>query len=340
MAIRVLVVDDSIVFRTKLQLSLSKDEDITVIGCAVDVAHAKILLNDLNPDMMVLDVEMPGMNGIQFLRELLPNHPIPVVVISSSPNQALDALDAGAVEFVAKPVAGQINGQQIFIDDLIAIIKGAVKAKVRRSPIKVPVLAPSTSPLNMGNKDAIIAIGASTGGTEAILSVIRDLPATTPGIVIVQHMPPVFTAMYAQRVDKICKMSVKEAQNNDRVSRGKVIIAAGDAHMTLKKDAQGYYIQSKAGPKVSGHCPSVDVLFQSVAEVAGQKAIGVILTGMGADGANGMKSMYTAGAYTIGQDKETCVVYGMPMEAYKRGGVSRQLPLDKICNELIARCKK
>lgn len=336
MPIRVLVVDDSIMFRTKLQLSLSEDPDIQVVGCAVDAADAMRRIEELKPDVLTLDVEMPKVNGIDFLKQLIPKHAIPTVVVSSLPINALEAMDAGAVDFVKKP-ATTPNALKIFLDELKNKVKIASKAKVRRlSPIAAPSLMSRLSP-NMvrADKNAIIAIGASTGGTEAIIEVVKDLPPTTPGIVIVQHMPANFTTMYAQRLDKICRMKAKEAADFDRVVPGQIIIGAGDFHLTLKKDAGGYYVRSQQGPKVSGHCPSVDVLFDSVAETAASNAIGVILTGMGADGARGLTKMKGRGAYTIGQDRESCVVYGMPMEAYKMGGVTRQFPLDKIGDELI-----
>lgn len=336
--IRVLVVDDSILFRTKLQLSLMEDKDINVVGCAADPMDAMKRIQELSPDVITLDVEMPKMNGIDFLKQLIPKNPIPVVVVSSLPINALDALDAGAVDFVRKPAANTQNSLKIFLEELRAKIKVASTAHVRRRPAAAatPSLVSRLSPgaINL-KRNIVIAIGASTGGTEAIIEVVKNLPATTPGIIIVQHMPANFTTLYAQRLDRICKMKAKEAANGDRVVRGQIIVAAGEYHMTLKKDANGYYIRSQQGAKVSGHCPSVDVLFDSVAETAGADAIGVILTGMGADGAKGITKMRSKGAYTIGQDRESCVVYGMPMEAYKLGGVTRQLPLDQIGDEII-----
>lgn len=341
MSIRVLVVDDSILFRTKLLLKLSEDKDITVVGCAADTAEAGRMIEALRPDVITLDVEMPGVSGIDFLKTLIPARPIPVVVVSSLPINALDALDAGAVDFVKKPVSGEPNALNVFFQDLQGKIKIAAKAKVRRKPTSAAggSLISRLTTMNAG-KDSLIAIGASTGGTEAIIEVVKDLPATTPGIVIVQHMPANFTALYAQRLNRICKMQVKEACDLDRLSQGQIILAAGEFHMTLKKDAAGYYIRSQPGAKVSGHCPSVDVLFESVAKAAGKNAIGVILTGMGSDGARGIKLMHDMGCYTIGQDKDSCVVYGMPMEAYKLKAISRQLPLDQIGDELIYYLKK
>ena len=337
MPIRVIVVDDSVLFRAKLQVSLSNNE-IEVIAVSPDAIDAMKKISELKPDVVTLDVEMPKMSGIDFLKQLMSTNPTPVVVVSSLPLNALDALDAGAVDFVKKPGANP-GALDAFIAELKEKIKIASRAKARRLPPQ-PAAPSLMSKLSntatiKAKKDTIIAIGASTGGTEAIIEVVKGLPATAPGVVIVQHMPAGFTNLYAQRLDKICQMRVKEAQDMDRVAPGQIIIAAGENHLTLKKDAQGYYVRSRPGERVSGHCPSVDVLFDSVVETAGRNAIGVILTGMGADGAKGITKMKQAGSYTIGQDKGSCVVYGMPMEAFKLGGISRQLPLDQITAELI-----
>lgn len=333
--VRVLIVDDSILFRETLGRKLSADPHIEVVGSAVDSFDAMEKIKSLNPDVVTLDVEMPKVNGIDFLKKLMPVHPLPVVVVSSLPINALDALDAGAVDFVKKPMIKTPADFDSFMGELIVKVKIASTARVGKKASPLPIAPIGASLVVRTTDDMVIAIGASTGGTEAILSVIRDLPATTPGIVIVQHMPAVFTKMYAQRLDKICKMQVKEAEPNDRVERGKVIIAAGEYHLRLAKDARGYYVKSDPGEKVSGHCPSVDVLFDSVACVAGKKAIGIILTGMGSDGAKGLLKMRQSGAYTIGQDKESCVVYGMPMVAFNIGGVTKQAPLDQISSEAI-----
>lgn len=336
--IRVLIVDDSIMFRKALEMGLSGDPDLEVVGTAVNAVDARHKIDDLHPDVVTMDVEMPQMSGIEFLRKLIPEHPIPVVVVSSLPINALDALQAGAVDFVKKPLIKGPFDMNTFMEELATKLKVASKAKVGHLIASTKPKAPMMK-LDLGSvsksKNTVIAIGASTGGTEAILNVVRDLPATTPGIIIVQHMPPVFTNMYAQRIDGICHMRVKEAADGDRVKQGHILIAAGDAHMRLCKDAHGYYVKCAPGPKVSGHCPSVDVMFDSVADVAGGNAVGVILTGMGADGAKGITKLRKTGAYTIGQDKESCVVYGMPMEAFKLGGITKQLPLDQIGNEII-----
>lgn len=337
--IRVLIVDDSMLFRKTLVQGLSQDPRIEVLGEAIDAMDAMDKINRLQPDVVTMDVEMPKMNGIDFIKKLIPMRPIPVVVVSSLPLNVLDALSAGAVDFVKKPTVKSPNDMSNFIRDLALKIKVASTAHVRR-PVATPTAAapiPALSRLSATNAtdNIVIAIGASTGGTEAILPVVRNLPESTPGIIIVQHMPPVFTNMYAQRLNRICKMSVKEAENNDRVERGRILIGAGEYHLRLAKDSRGYFVRSEQGPKVSGHCPSVDVMFDSVASTAGRNAVGVILTGMGQDGANGLLKMRQAGAYTIGQDKESCVVYGMPMVAFQIGGVARQLPLDKIDGEII-----
>lgn len=366
--IRLLIVDDSIFFRRALAEALSGDQRVEVIGQAVDAIDAMEKIKTLKPDVVTLDVEMPKLNGIDFLKKLMPVYPVPVVVVSSAPVRVLDALSAGAVEFIRKPEIKGPEGMKQFMNELSVKIRIASAAKVSRrftrpavSAAPAAPAAPAASPsaaaaaataaassaasataakvpltLNrLVDPNIVIAIGASTGGTEAILEVVQNLPENTPGIVIVQHMPPVFTKMYAQRLDRICKMSVKEAANGDRVERGLIIIGAGEFHLRLSKDANGYYVRSEPGPKVSGHCPSVDVLFESVASTAGSNAMGVILTGMGSDGASGLLKMRQAGAYTVGQDKDSCVVYGMPMVAFNNGAVRTQLPLGEIGGEIV-----
>lgn len=362
--IRVLIVDDSLFFRTSLERALKKDPAIEIVGMAYDAHDAMDKIQRLRPSVVTLDVEMPKMNGIDFLRKLLPIHRVPVVVVSAAPVQVFDALSAGAVDFVRKPELRSPSDFAAFADDLADKIKAASMAKVRlprtaapapapaaaapAMPAAAPAAAPAapaaapailTRPLpafaGPRNKDTVIAIGASTGGTEATVAVVKNLPANTPGIVIVQHMPPVFTSMYAQRLNRICNMRAVEATDMERVEQGKIIIGAGEYHLRLARDAQGYYVTSRPGEKVSGHCPSVDVLFDSVAQTAGANAVGVILTGMGSDGAQGLLKMRRRGAYTIGQDQETCVVYGMPCVAYENGAVQKQLPLDSIAADIL-----
>ncbi|MEG2916176.1 MAG: chemotaxis protein CheB, partial [Oscillospiraceae bacterium] len=254
-----------------------------------------------------------------------------VVVVSSAPISIFDALDAGAVDFVRKPKVSTVADMDLFCEDMAAKIRIASSARVAKKVSSLPSIASIANNLVGISNKSVIAIGASTGGTEAILSVVESLPATTPGIVIVQHMPPVFTKMYAERINKICKMDVDEAKNGDRVVQGKILIApGGEQQMTLMKDATGYFVKLTKGEKVSGHCPSVDVLFNSVAKTAGNNAVGVILTGMGSDGAKGLLEMRKTGAHTIGQDKDSCVVYGMPMVAQNIGAVEKQCSLTQI----------
>lgn len=330
--IKVLIVDDSLLFREALSKALESDPYLDIIGTAVDSFDAMEKIKAQNPDVVTLDVEMPKVSGIEFLKQLMPVHPLPVVVVSSLPINTLDALDAGAVDFVQKPTVKSSDDMNRFISELKIKIKIASSANVRKNSINVNHITPE---LTACSDDMIIAIGASTGGTEAVLSVIKDLPSATPAILVVLHMPPVFTKMYAERLDRVCKMAVKEAQDRERVEKGTVYIAPGDYHMTLEKDSKGFYIRCQQGQKVSGHRPSVDVLFGSVAEIAKNKAIGIILTGMGSDGSKGLLKMRKSGAYTIGQGKESCIVYGMPMAAYNINAVQSQLPLNKIKKSII-----
>ncbi|NLY71129.1 MAG: chemotaxis response regulator protein-glutamate methylesterase [Clostridiales bacterium] len=332
--IRVLIVDDSLLFRETLATELNKDFGIEVVGTAVDPYDARDKILSLKPDVMTLDVEMPKMDGIEFLRKLMPQYPLPVVVVSSDGNKVLDALDAGAVDFVAKPSSYK-TGKDAFLNELIVKIKIASSAKVasHKKDYEPRVLSSVEGDIS----DMVIAIGASTGGTEAIHSIIKAFPRDMPGILIVQHMPPVFTKLYAERLNNSCALEVKEAEDKDLVKPGRVLIAPGDYHMILKRGPSGLYVKCEKGEKVSGHCPSVDVLFDSVAKVMKNKSIGIILTGMGRDGASGLLNMKKQGAYTIGQDEETSVVYGMPMVAYNIGAVMKQLPLEEIPREICKR---
>lgn len=330
--VKVLIVDDSVLFRETLARLISEDKHIEVVGKAGDAYQARDMILQLHPDVVTLDAEMPKMNGIDFLKKLIPQYSIPVIIVSSSAINTFNAIDAGAVDFVKKPVVNAPSDMKAFATELKTKIMIASMAKILKKTqtqniVHVPhIVTPSA------RTDMVIALGASTGGTDALLEVVKNFTKDCPPVVIVQHMPPVFTKMYAERLDRICEIDVKEAENGDRLRPGLAIIGAGEYHLRLAKDANGYYVTSKKGDKVSGHCPSVDVLFNSVAEVAKDKAIGAILTGMGADGAKGILAMKKAGAYTIGQNKETCVVYGMPMVAYNIGGVCEQAPLDKIAD--------
>ncbi|MBQ9119936.1 MAG: chemotaxis response regulator protein-glutamate methylesterase [Lachnospiraceae bacterium] len=327
--IRVLVVEDSLVFRELLVRNLNKDPAIQVVATASDPFEARDAIIKYKPDVMTLDIELPRMNGIEFLRKLMPQYPLPVVMISALSDKVFDALQAGAVDFVAKPVVSDRSQLEYFIKSELAVkIKIASTAKIGN--LKRTVSPNADASLKSGD-DMVIAIGASTGGTEAIATVIQEFGANIPGVVIVQHMPPGFTEMYANRLNDKCRVRVKEAKTGDRVMPGQVLLApGGDAHMRLVKVNGGYQVECKKGPKVNGHSPSVDVLFESVANVAGAKAVGIILTGMGGDGAKGLLAMRNAGAQTIGQDESTCVVYGMPKVAYDLGAVRYQEKLPDI----------
>lgn len=328
--IRVLIVEDSIVFRELLVQNLSKDPAIQVVGTAKDPFEARDAILAHKPDVMTLDVELPRMSGIEFLKKLMPQYPLPVVVISSLSDKVFDALKAGAVDFVAKPAVSNRAQLEDFIkNELLVKIKIASTAKI--SNIKKVVMEGQEQHLSVKGNNLIVAIGASTGGTEAICDVVKEFGTDIPGIVVVQHMPPGFTAMYARRLNEQCRITVKEAETGDRVLPGHMLIApGGDRHMRLLKVNGVYQVECKPGPRVNGHCPSVDVLFDSVAKSAGANAVGIILTGMGGDGAKGLLAMRKAGARTIGQDESTCVVYGMPKVAYDLGAVEYQEKLSAI----------
>jgi len=341
-----MVIDDSLFFRTFLTRNVGKDPSIEIVGSYGDPVEASRNIQSLRPDVIALDMEMPRMRGDEFLRTIMPKHPtVKAIVISALSGNVFDAMHAGAIDFVGKPGSTPGFDESSFIKEIIQKIKVASTAHTHRYADQKPVRpaarpsAPAARPMVSGaSSKNIIAIGASTGGTEAIIEVVKHFPANTPGVVIVQHMPPVFTKMYSERVDRICMMSVREAKNGDRVQQGTILIApGGDEQMYVRQDSNGYYTYLSQGAKVSGHCPSVDVMFESVAKIAGRNAVGVILTGMGADGAKGLTEMKRTGAHTIGQDEQSCVVYGMPMEAYKKGGVTEQLPLSDIGNAVLRR---
>lgn len=330
--IRVLIVDDSMMFRELLVRSLSQDSGLEIVATASDPYQARDAILEYHPDVMTLDIELPRMNGIEFLRKLMPQYPIPTVVISSLSDKVFDALNAGAVEFVNKPSG--MNGVQLenFMRRELAT-KIKIASTVRVSGMKrVDAMSPVVTG-NVKGDDLIVAIGASTGGTEAIFDVVSKFKRDIPGTVIVQHMPPGFTAMYADRLNSQCEVVVREAKTGDRVLPGQVLIAPGDKHLRVVKAGNGYQVECKTGPKVSGHCPSVDVLFESVAKAAGSKAVGIILTGMGKDGADGLLEMRKAGARTIGQNEASCVVYGMPKVAYDIGAVEIQTDLQQIAQK-------
>ncbi|MCK9216655.1 MAG: chemotaxis response regulator protein-glutamate methylesterase [Firmicutes bacterium] len=326
---KVLVVDDSLLFRETLAKGIAKDASIEVVGTAADPFEARDKILEFEPDVMTLDVEMPKMNGIEFLRRLMPQYPIPVVVVSAVDGVVFDALDAGAVDFVAKPDYKAGRSVDLVINELILKVKIASTAKVNHFKINIEDKKVVNSS-SFGKRNKLIVIGASTGGTEAIDSILKSLPKEMPGMLIVQHMPPVFTKLYADRLNNSCALEVREAKNRDKVEQGTVLIAPGDQHMRIKRISNDYYVECFKGEKVNGHCPSVDVLFESVAPYADKNFIGIILTGMGADGARGLLAMRLKGARTIGQDEKTSIVYGMPKVAYTIGAVEKQSALENI----------
>ena len=338
--IKVLIVDDSAVVRQTLKELLSSDPRIEVIGTAGDPFAAAEKMRSEVPDVITLDVEMPKMDGLTFLQKIMLQHPIPVVICSSltdaGSETTLKAIEYGAVEIIQKPRMGTrqfLEESRVRICDAVKAAGFAkLKKRVKTRAIEPKLTAdavierPNTRAM-IQTTEKVVVIGASTGGTEALRVFLEVLPPDAPGIVIVQHMPEHFTAAFAKRLDGICKISVKEAENDDTVLRGRALIAPGNRHMLLKRSGARYYVEVKDGPLVCRHRPSVDVLFRSAARYAGKNAVGVIMTGMGDDGARGMREMKDAGARTIGQDEQSCVVYGMPAEAVKLGAVDRVLPL-------------
>uniref|UniRef100_A0A831XLF8 Protein-glutamate methylesterase/protein-glutamine glutaminase n=1 Tax=Geobacter metallireducens TaxID=28232 RepID=A0A831XLF8_GEOME len=351
--IKVLIVDDSAVVRQTMADILASDPHIEVMAPAADPFIAAERMREQVPDVITLDVEMPRMDGITFLRKIMSQHPIPVVMCStlteSGSETALKALEYGAVEIIQKPKLGTrqfLEESRVRICD---VVKAASQARMRRiTPRTTKEIAPKLSADVILEKpgshamiqttEKVVVVGASTGGTEALRVFLEALPADSPPIVIVQHMPEGFTRAFAQRLDGICRLTVKEAADNDTVMRGRALIAPGNRHTLLKRSGARYYVEIKDGPLVSRHRPSVDVLFRSAARYAGKNAVGVIMTGMGDDGASGMKEMRDAGAVTIAQDEASCVVFGMPNEAIKRGGADRVVPLDAIAREVLRLC--
>lgn len=345
--IKVLVVDDSSLFRELLIQNLSTHPNIEIVGYAINAYDAKQKIPVLRPDVLTLDVEMPGLNGIEFLKQLIPTNPLPVILVSSLNLSVFEALSAGAVDFVRKPDLSIHNSKDLFFSTLKSKVVIASKAKVQvnrnasaaapETPAK-PVIT-SALPTSVLNS-TIIGLGASTGGTEATLAVLKQLPAHMPGIVVTQHMPEGFTAMYAERLNRLCNLTVKEAKNGDMIRPGQVLIAPGGMQMEVVRSNLSYAVRVFPGQKVSGHAPSVDALFTSIAKNVTINQVGIIMTGMGRDGADGLLQMKKKGAFTIGQDKESCVVYGMPMEAYKIGAVDIQSSCNNIPSVLMNHLKK
>lgn len=348
--IRVLVVDDSLLARKLIIDGLSRDPGIEVIGYAINAVDAKNKVAQLNPDVMTLDVQMPGMTGMDFLKQFLPEHPLPVVLCSSLNLGVFDALSAGAVDFVRKPDESQSS--DVFLMTLTQKVHVASQARVQRPvaaagtgslPNRAAANAPTTvAPPPLGasvSSNILIGLGASTGGTEATLEVLKRLPEDIPGMLITQHMPTGFTKMYADRLNRLCKMEVREAQDGDEIKRGLALIAPADLQMRVVRAPTGYRVSCQPGEKVSGHRPSVDALFYSMAENVQWKMFGIIMTGMGADGAKGLLEMRKKGAFTIGQDKESCVVYGMPGVANDIGAVMQQAACKDIAGVLLRHLK-
>ncbi len=327
--IRVLVVDDSIVFREVLARGISSDPYIEVVATASDPFDARDKIIKYEPDVMTCDIEMPKMNGIEFVKRLIPQYPIPVIMVTTVSGAVFEAIKVGAVDFVTKPDVGSVRNVKDFIYEMIQKVKIASVARVGLGNNR-RVVSKVSGHVKHQTDTKIIAIGASTGGTEAISKILKSLPNSTPGIVVVQHIPPVFSQMFAERLNDSTSFSVKEAQTGDYVETGHVFIAPGDQHMKIKKVGERFRIDCFKGEKVSGHRPSVDVLFESVAEQAKDNAVGVILTGMGYDGAKGLLLMKRKGARTIGQDEDSAVVYGMPKVAYDIGAIEKQVPLNDI----------
>ncbi len=342
--IKVLIIDDSAVARMIFTELLSKDPVIEVVGVAGDPIIAKKKIMALRPDVLTLDVEMPRMDGLTFLEELMGSAPMPVVMVSSLTERGgettLRALELGAVDFVTKPKVDMVAKLPEIIEEITGKVKMAAGANVRKKSTAVPDSAstrriPITGAM-IRTTEKVIAIGASTGGTEAIKDILALMPADAPGIVVVQHMPERFTRLFADRLNKICSIDVREANDGDKVIPGNALIAPGNNHMLLKRSGADYYVEVKSGPRVNRHRPSVDILFKSAAKYAGKNAVGAILTGMGADGAKGLRLMRDAGASTIAQDEKSCVIFGMPKEAIEVGGAERVLSLEKIPEAILS----
>lgn len=353
--VRVLIVDDSASVRQTLTAVLEADPAIEVIGVASDPFMAAKRIQEDLPDVITLDVEMPRMDGITFLRKIMSQHPIPVVMCSSlteaGSETLVQALEAGAVDIILKPRIGAADHLAESAFRICEVVKSAAHARVKNiraqpratSTLGVQakltadaVLPPPSGKAMARTTEMVICVGASTGGTEALREMLERLPANAPGMVIVQHMPEKFTAAFAKRLNGLCEVEIKEAEDGDPVLRGHVLIAPGDKHMLLERQGARYYVSVRNGPLVSRHRPSVDVLFRSAARSAGSNAMGVIMTGMGDDGARGMLEMHQTGAYTIAQDEASCVVFGMPKEAIAHGGVDKIVPLDQIAREIMA----
>ncbi len=353
---KVMIVDDSALVRQVITHAISRDPSIEVIATAQDPIFALEKLKNQWPDVIVLDIEMPRMDGLTFLKKIMAEHPTPIIICSSLAEKGaqvtMEALASGAVSIITKPKIDLKAFLQDSANDIVANIKAAARANMKavrqiasaahptlsRPKLSADVMLPSThtGARMYGTTDKLIAIGTSTGGTQALEAVLTRLPAVSTGIVIVQHMPERFTAMFAERLNNLCQIEVREGKDGDRVRAGLALIAPGGKHMLLKRSGAQYYVEVRDGPLVNRHKPSVDVLFRSVAQVAGKNALGIIMTGMGDDGARGLKEMHDTGAQTIAEDESSCVVFGMPKEAIKLGAAAKVIPLETIPKEIIA----
>jgi two-component system chemotaxis response regulator CheB len=343
--IRVVVVDDSALVRSLLGEIINRQADMTCVGAAADPLVAREMIRELNPDVITLDVEMPRMDGIEFLSRLMRLRPMPVVMVSTLTERGaevtLRALELGAVDFVAKPKIGVSDGLSLLADDITAKIRIAARAHLKRAvaaPTNAPA-RPAAAPLGRLSTEKIVFIGASTGGTEATKEVLVQLPADAPAVMITQHMPPGFTRSYATRLDGLCRIAVKEASDGERVLPGHAYIAPGGLHMSVERSGANYVARVRDGEPVNRHKPSVEVLFESAARVVGPNALGVMLTGMGGDGAKAMRLMREAGSWNVAQDEASCVVFGMPREAIAAGAAHEVLPLQAIAGRLIERLR-
>lgn len=341
--IRVLIVDDSAFVRQVLTELLSADPSISVVGAAPNPLIARDMIKALNPDVLTLDIEMPRMDGLSFLQKIMSLRPMPVLMISSltqkGADTALRALELGAVDYVAKPTVGLATALTSLADEIVRKVKIAATARIRSLPAEQAPRARLPSAAAFSSSEKVIAVGASTGGVEALQEFLTAFPSDAPAILVTQHMPAAFTASFANRLDHCCAVSVRQAEDGERVLPGHVYIAPGGRHLELARNGANYMCRLHDQAPVSGHRPSVDVLFRSVASAAGANAVGIILTGMGRDGAAGLLDMRRAGASTIGQDEHTCVVYGMPKAANECGAVEIELPLNKIPAQVLSRCE-
>ena len=347
--IKVLVVDDSALIRNVMKEIIDREKDMMCVGAAPDPIVAREMIKSLNPDVLTLDVEMPKMDGLDFLERLMRLRPMPVVMVSTLTERGSDitfrALELGAVDFVSKPKMDIARGMEEYAAEITDKIRAAAQSHVRARKNVAPMVVqekltadailPSSAPGRFASTEKLIIIGASTGGTEAIKEVLTRLPADVPGILVTQHMPENFTKSFADRLNSLCKISVKEAEHNERILPGHAYIAPGHSHLLLKRSGANYMTELSQGPPVNRHRPSVDVLFRSAANVAGANAMGIILTGMGKDGAQGMLEMKQAGSFTIAQDEASCVVFGMPREAIAMGGAAEVLPLQNVARRTL-----